>query len=86
MRRRTQAEAQARGVDNFINFRDSSGNSIDLALHPHFSGKRYFPSRDAGITGFSHIGLRTTDAVRDEAFWTQVLSARVSDRIGAAEL
>ena len=86
VRRGTQAEAQARGVADFINFRDPSGNSIDLALRPHFSGRRYFPSRDAGITGFSHIGLRTTDAVRDEAFWTQVLSARVSDRIGAAAL
>ena len=86
VRRGTAAQAQARAVADFINFRDPSGNSIDLALRPHFSGKRYFPARDAGITGFSHIGLRTTDAVRDEAFWTQVLSARVSDRIGAAAL
>ena len=42
--------------------------------------------RDAGITGFSHIGLCTTDAARDEAFWTQVCNARVSDRIGEAPL
>lgn len=82
----TAAEAEARGVEAFINFRDPSGNSLDLAVKPFFSGNRYFPSRDAGITGFSHIGLRTTDAKRDEAFWTQVLSARVSDRIGAAPL
>jgi 2,3-dihydroxy-p-cumate/2,3-dihydroxybenzoate 3,4-dioxygenase len=80
------AEAEVRGVEAFINFRDPSGNSLDLAVKPFFSGSRYFPSRDAGITGFSHIGLRTTDAKRDEAFWTQVLSARVSDRIGAAPL
>lgn len=80
------AEAEARGVEAFINFRDPSGNSLDLAVKPFHSGNRYFPSRDAGITGFSHIGLRTTDAKRDEAFWTQVLSARVSDRIGAAPL
>jgi catechol 2,3-dioxygenase-like lactoylglutathione lyase family enzyme len=39
-------------------------------------------SRDAGITGFSHIGLNSTDPVRDERFWTQVCNARVSDRIG----
>ena len=86
VRRGTPAEAEARGVADFINFRDPSGNPIDLALRPQFSGNRYFPSRDAGITGFSHIGLRTTDAKRDEAFWTQVLSARVSDRIGQAAL
>ncbi len=53
---------------------------------PHHSGRRYFPSRDAGVTGFSHIGLRTLDARRDEAFWTGLLSARVSDRIGEAPL
>src|SRR4029450_10215683 len=46
----------------------------------------YVPSRDAGITGFSHIGLRTTDAARDEAFWTRVCNARVSRRTGPAPL
>ena len=86
VRRGTAAEAEQRAVEAFIHFRDPSGNPIDLAVRPHFSGRRYFPARDAGITGFSHIGLRTTDAKRDEAFWTQVLSARVSDRIGAAPL
>ena len=45
-----------------------------------------YGERDAGITGFSHIGLCTTDAARDEAFWTQVCNARVSDRIGDAAL
>jgi 2,3-dihydroxy-p-cumate/2,3-dihydroxybenzoate 3,4-dioxygenase len=36
--------------------------------------------------GFSHIGLCTTNAKRDETFWTTVLGARVSDRIGDAAL
>jgi 2,3-dihydroxy-p-cumate/2,3-dihydroxybenzoate 3,4-dioxygenase len=75
-----------RRVDAYISFRDPSGNAIDLVLRPHHSGRRFFPTRDAGITSFSHIGLRTTDAVRDEKFWTEVLSARVSDRIGTAPL
>jgi 2,3-dihydroxy-p-cumate/2,3-dihydroxybenzoate 3,4-dioxygenase len=44
--------------------------------------KRATASRDAGITGFSHIGLNSTDPVRDEKFWSQVCNARVSDRIG----
>jgi 2,3-dihydroxy-p-cumate/2,3-dihydroxybenzoate 3,4-dioxygenase len=82
----TEAQCAARRVGAFINFRDPSGNSIDLCVWPQFSGTRYFPARDAGITGFSHIGLRSTDAARDEAFWTQVLSAKVSDRIGPAPL
>lgn len=79
-------EAERRHVGEFVNFKDPSGNSIDLVHAPHHSGRRYFPSRDAGITGFSHIGLRTLDARRDEAFWTGLTSARVSDRIGEAAL
>ena len=45
--------------------------------------RRYHRERDAGITGFSHIGLGTA---RDEAFWTKVCNARVSYRIGDAAL
>jgi 2,3-dihydroxy-p-cumate/2,3-dihydroxybenzoate 3,4-dioxygenase len=81
------AEAcEQRHVQAFANLRDPSGNSIDLVVQPHHSGRRYFPSRDAGITGFSHVGLCTTNAARDERFWTEVLGARVSDRIGDAPL
>jgi 2,3-dihydroxy-p-cumate/2,3-dihydroxybenzoate 3,4-dioxygenase len=79
-------ECEQRRVEAFINLRDPTGNSIDLVLRPHHSGRRYFPSRDAGITSFSHVGLRTTDARRDEAFWTTVSNARVSDWIGEAPL
>ncbi len=85
-RRGSALEAEQRHVGEFVNFRDPSGNSIDLVHAPHHSGRRYFPSRDAGITGFSHIGLRTLDAARDESFWTRMTSAKVSDRIGAAPL
>lgn len=77
---------EQRRVHDFISFRDPSGNRIDLMLRPQHSGRRHFPSRDAGITGFSHIGLCSTDAPRDEAFWCGVLGARVSDRIGDAAL
>lgn len=82
----TPDECEQRRVRAFINFKDPSGNSIDLVWRPQHSGRRYFASRDAGITGFSHVGLRTTDARRDEAFWTTVCSARVSDWIGDAPL
>jgi 2,3-dihydroxy-p-cumate/2,3-dihydroxybenzoate 3,4-dioxygenase len=79
-------ECEARHVRSYINFKDPTGNSIDLVVAPDHSGVRFFPQRDAGITGFSHIGLRTTSASRDESFWTQTLGAKVSDRIGDAPL
>ncbi len=82
----TPDECEQRRVRAFINFKDPSGNSIDLVWRPQHSGRRYFASRDAGITGFSHVGLRTTDPGRDEAFWTTVCNARVSDWIGDAPL
>lgn len=82
----TPDECEQRHVNAFVHFKDPTGNKIDLVVNPHHSGRRYFPSRDAGITGFSHVGLCTTDAARDERFWTQMLGARVSDRIGDAAL
>jgi 2,3-dihydroxy-p-cumate/2,3-dihydroxybenzoate 3,4-dioxygenase len=79
-------EAGRRKVADFIAFRDPTGNAIELVVRPQQSAKRYHGNRDAGITGFSHIGLCTTDPVRDEKFWTEVCNARVSDRIGPAPL
>ena len=79
-------ECEQRHVSAFANFCDPTGNSIDLVVRPHQSSVRYLATRDAGITGFSHIGLRTTDAARDEKFWCEVMNARVSDRIGVAPL
>jgi 2,3-dihydroxy-p-cumate/2,3-dihydroxybenzoate 3,4-dioxygenase len=75
-------ECSLRKVKAFIGFKDPTGNQIELAVRPERSGKRYFASRDAGITGFSHVGLNSTDPARDEQFWTKVCNARVSDRIG----
>lgn len=86
VRRGTRAECQLRHCDDFIRFDDPSGNGIELIAGGHDAAHRYIPARAAGITGFSHIGLRTTDAARDEAFWTRVCNARVSDRIGTAPL
>lgn len=78
----TPTECSQRKVKAFIGFKDPTGNQIELVIRPERSGKRYFATRDAGITGFSHVGLFTTDPARDERFWTQVCNARVSDRIG----
>ena len=82
----TAGEAESRKVREFIAFDDPSGNRIELVVGPAHSGRRYHGTRDAGVTGFSHIGLCSTDPVRDEAFWTRVCNARVSDRIGDAPL
>jgi 2,3-dihydroxy-p-cumate/2,3-dihydroxybenzoate 3,4-dioxygenase len=82
----TPGEAEARKIREFIAFDDPSGNRIELVCRPAHGGVRYHGTRDAGITGFSHVGLCTTDAARDEAFWTQVCNARVSDRVGDAPL
>jgi 2,3-dihydroxy-p-cumate/2,3-dihydroxybenzoate 3,4-dioxygenase len=78
----TSAECSARKVRAFIGFRDPTGNQIELVVRPERHGRRYFASRDAGITGFSHVGLNSADPARDEKFWTQICNARVSDRIG----
>ena len=51
-------------------------------VRPYHGRDRYFPSRDAGITGFSHIGLRTSDPGRDEAFWAAHFNIRASDWLG----
>lgn len=79
-------ECEQRRVRALIAFDDPTGNRIELVVRPHASGPRHFPSRDAGITGFSHVGLCSTDPARDERFWTGLLGARVSDRIGDAAL
>lgn len=82
----TQAECALRKVRDFIAFHDPTGNRIELAWRPQMSGRGFRGTRDTGITGFSHIGLCTTDAARDEAFWTRVTNARASDHIGDAPL
>jgi 2,3-dihydroxy-p-cumate/2,3-dihydroxybenzoate 3,4-dioxygenase len=75
-----------RRVLNYITFEDPTGNVFDLAVRPHKATRRYFPTRDAGITEFSHVGLRTTDARRDEKFWTTHFNIRPNDWIGDAGL
>ncbi len=82
----TREECDKRRVRAFVAFSDPTGNKIEVVARPYHSGVRYFPARDAGITGFSHIGLYTKDPARDEAFWTRICNARVSDWIGDAPL
>ncbi len=82
----TAEECELRRVKQMLSFNDPTGNRIEVVVRPYHTGLRYYPARDAGITHFSHIGLRTSNAPRDEAFWTKLLNARVSDWIGDAPL
>lgn len=79
-------ECEQRRVRDMIRFTDPTGNAVELVARAAVSGKRCFLSRDAGITSFSHVGLRTRDPGADEAFWTARLGAKVSDWIGDAAL
>ena len=82
----TKAGCEARRVMDYITFADPTGNKFDLVVRPMNSNRRYFPTRDAGINEFSHVGLRTTDAPRDEVFWTTLFNVRSNDWIGPAPL
>jgi 2,3-dihydroxy-p-cumate/2,3-dihydroxybenzoate 3,4-dioxygenase len=82
--RGTAEECKLRKVRDFVWFHDHSGNRIELVVRPLNSGWRYFPSRDAGITGFDGVVLRSTAVAKDEELWTEVLGARVSDWAGSA--
>lgn len=86
VRHGTAEEREQRRVGGLITIQDPTGNNIDLVARPAASGRRYFPTRDAGITDFSHVGLRTSDPRQDEAFYTRLMSAKVSDWIGDAAL
>ena len=82
----TPAECEQRRVKSFVSFREPSGGTVDLVAQPWHSGRQYHQSRQAGITGFSHVGLYTQQPARDQQFWTTACSARVSDWIGEAPL
>ena len=83
----TAANADAlarRKARAMASFRDRSGNTFELVVRPETSGWRYFPSRDAGITGLAAAALRTTSSGADEALWTTLFNGRVSDWVGDA--
>jgi 2,3-dihydroxy-p-cumate/2,3-dihydroxybenzoate 3,4-dioxygenase len=79
-----EAGRRARKVKDYISFISPGGLRIDLVLRPLHSGWRYFPTRDAGITGFHGVAIRSTDIKGDERLWTAVLSGLVSDWVGEA--
>ncbi len=77
-------EAARRKVKRFFAFKDRSGNGIEFVQRPMNSGWRYFASRDAGVTGLAALVLRVGEDGADEALWTELLGAHVSDWVGDA--
>jgi 2,3-dihydroxy-p-cumate/2,3-dihydroxybenzoate 3,4-dioxygenase len=77
-------QAARRKVKSFVSFTDASGVTIDLVVRPLHSGWRYFPSRDAGITGLEAVALRSAAVAKGEALWTGLLGGKVSDWVGDA--
>ena len=78
--------AATRRCMKYLTFYDPTGNKFDLLVRPFTSGRRYFPSRDAGVHWFNHIGLKTKDAPRDEKFWCTLFNLKSNDWIGDAAL
>jgi len=81
-REATTDECARRFVRRALIVEDTTGNEINLVLRPALSGRRYFPSRDAGITGLQSVGLRSRAIEDDLRLWTTILGARVTDRVG----
>ncbi len=79
--RASAGDCELRYVRAALLTQDGSGNSIDLVARPTQSGRRYFPSRDAGITRLHSVGMRSTDLAGDLQFWKE-LGAEVSDWVG----
>ncbi|MDI3469828.1 MAG: hypothetical protein OJF62_001891 [Pseudolabrys sp.] len=73
-----------RRVKDILQVSDPSDNAIELVVRPEHKGRRCFPSRDAGITGFSGVSFDSTNPEKDAAWWCEVLGARISDYVGDA--
>ncbi len=82
VRQASPEECKQRFVRSALVANDASGNEIDLVLRPTMSGRRYFPSRDAGITGLQGVGLRSCRLKEDQRLWTSILGGEISDWAG----
>jgi 2,3-dihydroxy-p-cumate/2,3-dihydroxybenzoate 3,4-dioxygenase len=80
-RRASPEESRARRVRAAIFTRDATGNAIEIVAQSERSGRRFFGARDAGLMGFSSIGLRSIDIAGDLRFW-RALGAEIRDHVG----
>jgi 2,3-dihydroxy-p-cumate/2,3-dihydroxybenzoate 3,4-dioxygenase len=82
--RGTAEQCSERKVTAFIAIDDQRGPQIELVVRPLTSGWRYFPSRDAGVTGLAAVALRSSRPEADLRLWTKLLDGTISDRVGDA--
>jgi 2,3-dihydroxy-p-cumate/2,3-dihydroxybenzoate 3,4-dioxygenase len=82
--RASAEDCASRKVKDMAWFADFSGNRIELVVRPLNSGWRYFPSRDAGVSGLADVILRSVDVEKDLTIWSGILGAQVSDWAGEA--
>ena len=83
--KRLDAElCKSRHVHDAIGFSDFSGNRIELVVRAENKGRRYFPSRDAGIVSFAGVALRSIDIEKDATLWCEVLKAEIRDYVGTS--
>jgi 2,3-dihydroxy-p-cumate/2,3-dihydroxybenzoate 3,4-dioxygenase len=68
-----------RRVMSYFTFHDPTGNKIDLVHRPFYGAEPFHPTRAIGIQEFSHVGIKTSDAPRDEKFWCKHFNFRVND-------
>ena len=75
---------RARRVHDAITFCDFSGNRIEVVVRAENKGRRYFPSRDAGIVSFAGVALRSTNIEQDVALWCDLLKVEIRDYVGTS--
>lgn len=78
------ALAARRNVRALGRFLTPGGVAVELVVRPQDQGWRFFAARDSGMAGLAGVALRSTDAVADQALWTEVFGLRVADWIGDA--
>ena len=61
---------------------EPSGCAVELVTRVELSARRFYPRRDSGLVGLSAVGLRSRNIGRDLAFWTNLVGAEISDRVG----
>lgn len=81
VRRASPGESRTRNAQAALLARDATGNAIDIVARPERSGRRFYGARDAGVQGFSSVGLRSTDIEGDLRFW-RALGAEAADFVG----
>lgn len=81
---RDPALASRRNVRALAVFTTPGGVRIELVVRPQNQAWRFFPARDAGITGLAAVSLRSTDVAADEALLIEVFGLRLADWVGDA--